>query len=73
MELSRDTVKRRIERYLKTIDQGLRVPKSIRDKGLHGEAYVIDLNTQEVIKSKATLGELIKEYGLLLDGESYGA
>ena len=73
MELSRDTVKRRIERYLKTLDQGLRVPKSIKDKGLHGEAYIVDLNTQEVIKNKTTLGELLTEHGLLLDGESYDA
>ncbi len=71
MELSRDVVKRRIERYLKTINQGLRIPKSIKDKAQYGNAYVIDLDSKEVITSKTTLGELLTEYGLMLDGEKY--
>ena len=56
-ELTKDIAKRRIERYLKTLDQGLRMSKSIRDKGLYGADFIVDLS------------ELLAEHGLLLDGE----
>lgn len=70
MELSRDTVKRRIERYLATLDQKLRVSKSIRDKAQYGTVYIID-NNNEIIKSNTSLAELLVEYKLLLEDENY--
>ena len=71
-ELTRDTAKRRVERYLKTLNQRIRISKSIRDKGLYGEAYIVDLtDTSKIIKDKTTIKELLSEYGLLLEGETY--
>lgn len=69
--LTRDTAKRRVERYLKSEGKALRIPKSIRDKKLYGSAYVIDLETKEIIKDNTSLVELLLEYDLLLDDEKF--
>lgn len=69
--LTRNSVKRRIERYLKTEGQGLRILKPICDKKLHGSAYILDLETEEIVKDNTTIGELLAEYDLLLDDEKF--
>lgn len=72
MVLNRETAKRRVERYLKTINQGLRISKSIVDKSKHGEAYIIDLDSKKVIRDKTSIIELMNEFGLILEGEEIG-
>ena len=71
MELTRAAAKRRVERFLKTQNKVLKIPKSIADRAKHGKAYVIDLESKEILKSNTNLTELLAEYGLLLEGDSY--